>query len=55
VELLNDSNNPFVRSALFNLKKDNKHKVTDQSDKKEDADADDEFSEFEVPAFLRQK
>lgn len=50
-----ESNNPFIRSALFNLKKDNKQKEADQSDKKEDAEGDDEFSEFEVPAFLRQK
>ncbi|HNV45129.1 cell division protein FtsZ [Candidatus Woesebacteria bacterium] len=50
-----ESNNPFVRSALFNLKKGNKQKEADQSDKKEDAEGDDEFSEFEVPAFLRQK
>jgi cell division GTPase FtsZ len=50
-----ESNNPFVRSALFNLKKDSKQKEADQSDKKEDAEGNDEFSEFEVPAFLRQK
>jgi cell division protein FtsZ len=50
-----ESSNPFVRSALFNLKKDSKQKEADQSDKKEDAGGDDEFSEFEVPAFLRQK
>lgn len=50
-----ESNNPFVRSALFNLKKDSKKKQEDKSDKKEDAETNDEFSEFEVPAFLRQK
>jgi cell division protein FtsZ len=50
-----ESNNPFVRSALFNLKKESKHKQEDKSDKKEDAETSDEFSEFEVPAFLRQK
>gem|GEM_PF-3117587 len=50
-----ESNNPFVRSALFNLKKDHKPKQEDQSDKKEDAENDDEFGEFEVPAFLRNK
>lgn len=49
-----DSNNPFIRSALFNLKKDHKAKEEDQSDKKEDVGADEEFGEFEVPAFLRQ-
>jgi cell division protein FtsZ len=50
-----ENNNPFVRSALFNLKKDSKKKQEDKSDKKEDAENNDEFSEFEVPAFLRQK
>ena len=47
------SGNPFVRSALFNLKKDAQNKRQDQSDKKEQAESDEEFSEFEVPAFLR--
>ena len=47
------NSNPFVRSALFNLKKDAQNKRQDQSDKKEEAESDEEFSEFEVPAFLR--
>ena len=50
-----ESRNPFVRSALFNLKKKDEHKRDDQSDKKEDASTDDEFAEFDVPAFLRDR
>lgn len=50
-----ESRNPFVRSALFNLKKKDEKKRDDQSDKKEDASGDDEFAEFDVPAFLRDR
>jgi cell division protein FtsZ len=50
-----ESNNPFVRSALFNLKKRDEKKRDDQSDKKEDIENDDEFAEFDVPAFLRDR
>jgi hypothetical protein len=44
-----------VRSALFNLKKKDEQKRDDQSDKKEDVETDDEFAEFDVPAFLRDR
>lgn len=50
-----ESHNPFVRSALFNLRKKDEQKRDDKSDKKEDADSDDEFAEFDVPAFLRDR
>jgi cell division protein FtsZ len=50
-----ESHNPFVRSALFNLRKKDEKKRDDQSDKKEDVDSDDEFAEFDVPAFLRDR
>lgn len=50
-----ESHNPFVRSALFNLKKKDEKKRDDQSDKKEDIESDDEFAEFDVPAFLRDR
>lgn len=50
-----ESNNPFVRSALFNLRKKEETKRDDQSDKKEDIENDDEFAEFDVPAFLRER
>ena len=50
-----ESHNPFVRSALFNLKKKDEQKRDDKSDKKEDIDSDDEFAEFDVPAFLRDR
>ena len=50
-----ENRNPFVRSALFNLKKKDEKKRDDQSDKKEDVATDDEFAEFDVPAFLRDR
>ena len=50
-----ESHNPFVRSALFNLRKKDEQKRDDQSDKKEDIESDDEFAEFDVPAFLRDR
>ena len=50
-----ESTNPFVRSAIFNLKKDEEKSRDDQSDKKEDVDNDEEFAKFDVPAFLRHK
>lgn len=50
-----ESHNPFVRSALFNLRKKDEKKRDDQSDKKEDIESDDEFAEFDVPAFLRDR
>ena len=50
-----EASNPFVRSALFNLRKKEETKRDDQSDKKEDIENDDEFAEFDVPAFLRER
>ncbi len=50
-----ENHNPFVRSALFNLRKKDEKKRDDQSDKKEDVETDDEFAEFDVPAFLRDR
>jgi cell division protein FtsZ len=55
VEEDNTPTNPFVRSALFNLKKKEDEERVDQSDKVEDVDSDQEFAEFEVPAFLRDR
>lgn len=49
------SQNPFMRSSLFNLKKKPEAKPDDKSDKKEDASNEDEFAEFDVPAFLRDR
>lgn len=54
-EEVEESRNPFVRSALFNLRKKEEKQRDDQSDKKEDAAGDDEFAEFDVPAFLRDR
>ena len=54
-ETKEENHNPFVRSALFNLKKKDEQKRDDQSDKKEDVATDDEFAEFDVPAFLRDR
>lgn len=51
----NSPSNPFVRSALFNLKRKDETTRNDQSDKQEDAETDDEFAEFDVPAFLRDR